>query len=58
MQFSQMLGEVTRYSDVHHQRDQDYGSVQKLMHAFFHALAGESDDAPLVRRFVLFLLLN
>uniref|UniRef100_A0A9J2PA38 Metalloendopeptidase n=1 Tax=Ascaris lumbricoides TaxID=6252 RepID=A0A9J2PA38_ASCLU len=48
MQFSQMLGEVTRYSDVHHQRDQDYGSVQKLMHAFFHALAGESDDAPLI----------
>uniref|UniRef100_A0A915AIJ1 Metalloendopeptidase n=1 Tax=Parascaris univalens TaxID=6257 RepID=A0A915AIJ1_PARUN len=44
-----MLSEVSRYSDVHHQRDQDYGSVQKLMRAFFHALAGESDDAPLPR---------
>uniref|UniRef100_A0A158R635 Metalloendopeptidase n=1 Tax=Syphacia muris TaxID=451379 RepID=A0A158R635_9BILA len=36
-----MMDEVSRYSDVHHHQFQDYGSVQRLLHAFFNAMSGD-----------------
>lgn len=48
-----MLGEITRYSDVHRQQDQDYGSVQKLLSAFFQSMAssGQSVNTHVVSSF-------
>lgn len=40
-----MLGEISQYSDVHHQQFNDYGSVQKLMKAFFDSMV-ESKNVP------------
>ncbi|VDD93226.1 unnamed protein product [Enterobius vermicularis] len=45
-----MLDEISQYSDIHHQKYQDYGSVEQLMHSFFEALSekkGQSFPAVL-----------
>lgn len=44
----QMLAEISQYSDIHHQQDQDYGSVQKLLTAFFESMSPRNDPPPRV----------
>uniref|UniRef100_A0A0R3S3J4 Metalloendopeptidase n=1 Tax=Elaeophora elaphi TaxID=1147741 RepID=A0A0R3S3J4_9BILA len=36
---TRLLGEITQYSDVHRQQNQDYGSVQKLLSFFFNSMS-------------------
>ncbi|KJH44060.1 hypothetical protein DICVIV_09926 [Dictyocaulus viviparus] len=49
---ARMIREIASFSDVHHGANDDYGAVQKLMEAFFEAVA-DPKSAPLAQKSVI-----
>uniref|UniRef100_A0A915Q3Q8 Metalloendopeptidase n=1 Tax=Setaria digitata TaxID=48799 RepID=A0A915Q3Q8_9BILA len=45
-----LLDEISHYSDVHRQKNQDYQSVQKLLNVFFNSISSGQSDVSRTQR--------